>query len=145
MARAKVTMEVEGLDDLYETLTKVAPTQARSILRQTVHGLAGNVRDELKKVVKKKSGALAKSIRAYRLRGDGPDKPVSEVRGGSTAPYMLMLEFGTSKTKAQPFITPTTERFRPQLAEHYRKEFGEKLAKSLARKPRAKKGVIHVR
>lgn len=140
MARAKVTMEIEGLDDLFETLRNVAPNRARSILRQTVHGLAGNVRDELKKAVKKDTGALAKSIKAYRLRGEGPDKPVSEVRGGSTAPYMIMLEYGTSKTKAQPFIVPTTERFKPQLAEHYRKEFAEKFAKSLARKPRAKKG-----
>lgn len=139
--RTKITMQVEGLDELYDNLTNVAPSQARSILRQAVHGLAAEVRDELKRVVKKDSGQLAKSIKAYRLRGDGPDKPVSEVRGGSTAPYMLMLEFGTSKTKAQPFITPTAERFRPQLSEHYRKEFAEKFAKSIARAAKkAKKG-----
>lgn len=137
-----VTFEVDGFEDLYETLTQVAPTRARSILRQTVHGLAGEVRDALKRNVKKDSGQLAKSIKAYRMRGEGPDQHVSEVRGGSSAPYMLMLEFGTSKTKAQPFIVPTTENLRPQLPEIYRKEFAEKFAKSLERatKRAAKKG-----
>lgn len=130
------TMQITGLEELRETLTNTAPREANNILRNTVHGLAGVVRDELKAAVAKDTRALEKSIKAVRRRGK-PNFPVSEVRGGGTAPYMLMLEFGTSKTKAQPFIVPTTEQMRPQVPSIYREQFGKKLEASLAK--RAKK------
>jgi HK97 gp10 family phage protein len=125
-------LKVSGIDELKVMLEDIAPSTARSILRQAVHGIAGDVRDKLKDRVKKRSSRLAKSIKAYRRSGK-PDAPESEVRGGSTAPYMLMLEFGTKRTKAQPFIGPTAQEFRPQLPAIYREQFGKKLEKSLAR------------
>lgn len=135
MARG-LSLRIEGLEDLQETLRNYLPREARNILRNTVHGIAGRVRDELKKNVTKDTRALEKSIKAVRRRGK-PDFPVSEVRGGATAPYMLMLEYGTSRTLAQPFIVPTVEQVRPKLAGIYREEFGKKLEQ--AAKKRAKR------
>jgi HK97 gp10 family phage protein len=131
-SRQSSHLQVEGLDDLKDMLNNIAPSTARSILRQAVHGIAGDVRDRLKARVKKRSGRLAKTIFAVRRSGT-PDHPVSEVRGGGDAPYMLMLEFGTKRTKAQPFIIPTVSEFTPKLGEIYREQFGKKLEKSLAR------------
>lgn len=51
---------------------------------------------------------------------------------------MLMLEFGTSRTRAQPFIVPTTEELRPKQAEIYREQFFAKLKKALEREARRK-------
>lgn len=136
MARKAVTLQIVGLDELRDTLKNTAPREANNILRATVHAIAGEVRDELRKTVPKETRALERSIKAVRRRGK-PNHPVSEVRGGGTAPYMLMLEFGTSKTKAQPFIVPTTEQMRPKMPALYREEFGKKLEANLAK--RAKK------
>ncbi len=128
----QTSMVMEGLDELREMLTDIAPREANNILRATVHGIAGRVRDKMRQLVKKRTGRLDKSIKAVRRRG-GPNFPVSEVRLGATAPYGLMLEFGTSKTKAQPYIVPTVEQMRPGLPNEYREEFGKKLEANLRR------------
>ena len=127
-----ISLELLGADDLQKTLADFAPKEARNILRATVQALAGKVRDELRKNVKQPTGQLRKSIRSVRRRGT-ENEIVSEVRGGSTAPYMLMLEFGTSKTRAQPFIGPTVEQMRPDLLRFYREEFGKKFTASVAK------------
>lgn len=129
----QTSMVIEGLDELKEMLTEIAPREANNILRATVHGLAGRVRDVMKEKVKKRTGKLGKSIKAVRRRGK-PNAHISEVRVGADAPYGLMLEFGTSKTTAQPFILPTVESLRPSLPQIYREEFGKKLEQALARK-----------
>lgn len=126
-------IQIEGLDELRDQLANVAPREANNILRAAVHGLAGQVRDEMRARVPTRTTALQKSIRAVRRRGK-PNFPVSEVRGGGGAPYMLMTEFGTSHSKAQPFIVPTVEAMRPGMADEYRKQFGKKLERALARK-----------
>lgn len=130
-------IQVTGIAELKDMLEDLAPNEARNVLRNAVNGLAGVVRDKLKDAVKKRSGDLAKSIKVVRRRGK-PNFPVSDVRGGGTAPYMLMLEFGTSKTRPQPFIVPTTERMRPKLPDYYREEFGKKLEKQLERRAKRK-------
>jgi HK97 gp10 family phage protein len=132
----KTSIAVEGLDELRETLSDIAPREVNNILRAAVHGLAGVIRDAMRQAVKKRTGRLGKTIVAVRRRG-GPNFPVSEVRVGHRAPYGLMLEFGTSRTRAQPYILPTVERARPALPETYREQFGKKLEANLAR--RAKK------
>lgn len=138
MARiAKLTsMQFVGLEELRETLTEVAPREANNILRNTVHAVAGVVRDRMKVKVVKDTRDLEKSIYTIRRRGK-PNFPVSEVRMRATPhSHGLMLEFGTSKTRAQPFIVPTVEELRPDSTRIYREEFGKKLEKSLAKSAR---------
>jgi HK97 gp10 family phage protein len=132
----KTSMELTGMEELGEQFTTNGPREARNIARQAVHGLAVRVRDVLKRRVAKRSKALMKSIKAVRRRGK-PDFPVSEVRLGSSAPYGLMLEFGTSDTRAQPYIVPGVEELRMQVPQHYREEFGAKYEKAMARKAKA--------
>lgn len=131
------SISYDGREELRETLTNLAPNEARNIMRQATYGLARRVEEVLRSRVKKRRGALADSLFSVRRRGTS-DEIVSEVRGGAKAPYMLMLEFGTSRTRAQPFIVPGVESVRPELRDWYREEFAQKLAKTLAR--RARKG-----
>jgi HK97 gp10 family phage protein len=135
MARAK--FHLDGFKELRALLRDKAPKESRNLLRATVHGVAVRARDEMKRRVKVDDGDLKKSIKAVRRRGE-PDAPVSDVRGGATAPYALMLEYGTSKTRAQPFITPTVESMRPGLSNVYREEYVDKLVKSIARAAKKK-------
>lgn len=133
----KTSIQIEGLEELQEMLADIAPREANNILRNTVHGIAGRVRDEMKRRVKKRTGSVQKGIYALRRRGM-PNFPVSEVRLRKTD-HGLMLEFGTSKTKAQPYIVPTVESMRGGMVDTYREEFGKKLEQSLAKQ--AKKGL----
>lgn len=130
---------VFGAHELRDLLKHEAPREARNIMRATVHGVAGRAQDGLKARIKKTTRRAEKSIKLVRRRSD-ENYPVTDVRGGSNAPYLIMLNYGTSKTKAQPFIEPTAEELRPQLEQIYREEFGEKLVKSIAR--RAKKAAM---
>lgn len=134
--RASANVQVEGIKELRKTLTEFAPKQVDNLLRQAVFALARDARDKMKRRVKKRSSRLAKSIYAVRRRGK-PGLHVSEVRGGATAPYGFILEFGSRSTKAQPFITPTVEQLRAKLAEHYRENFGKQLEKAMAKRARA--------
>jgi HK97 gp10 family phage protein len=132
----QTAMQIDGIEELKETLTGFAPREVNNILRNTVHGLAGRVRDELRRNVPKRTRDLERSIITVRRRGK-PGFPISDVRGGGTAPYMLMTEFGTKHSPAQPFIVPTVESMRGDVPRHYREEFGKKLEAAL--KKRAKK------
>lgn len=129
---SKTSIVVEGLEELREMFADIAPREANNILRATVHAVAGEVRDEMKRRVKKRTGAVQKGIYALRRRG-GPNFPVSEVRIRGVA-HGLMLEFGTSRTKAQPYIVPTVEGMRQKMPETYREQFGKKLEANLARR-----------
>lgn len=126
------SMQIEGLEELKETLLEVSPREANNILRATVHGLAGRVRDVMKTRVKVDQGEVRDGIYALRRRGK-QNFPVSEVRIRNTD-HALMLEFGTSKTRPQPYIVPTVEGLRGQVPGMYREEFGKKFEKAMARR-----------
>jgi HK97 gp10 family phage protein len=128
----QTAIQIDGMEALEEMLGDVAPREARQINRNAVHGLAGLVRDQMKANVKVDTGEVRDGIYALRRRGK-PDFPVSEVRIRKTD-HGIMLEFGTSKTKPQPYIVPTVEQMRPQMTQYFREQMGEKLEKALARK-----------
>lgn len=130
-------LQVEGLDELSKMLTDIAPREANKLLSDAVFEIAVIVRDEMKRRVKKRTGKLAKSFTAIRKRKKGRSF-FAEVRGGGGAPYMLMLEFGTRHSRAQPFITPTTESVRPRLTPLYKEKFGARYEKALAKEAKAK-------
>lgn len=132
----RTSIQIEGLDELMDKLTVVAPREANNILRNAVHAVAGQVRNRMKQRVKKFSRDLEKSIYAKRRRGL-PGFPISDVRlRGTPHSHGLMLENGTSRTKAQPFIAPTVNEIGPQTPQIYREEFGVKLEKALAKRGR---------
>lgn len=132
MARKETTLVV-GVAELRDMLRNYAPNEARNIIRQTVHGIAAEVAKGVRSRVKQRGKRLLKSIKVVRRRGE-PNAPRSDVRAGSTAPYAIMLEYGTSKTKAQPYVGPTVEEFRPRMPEIMKRQFVEKLVKSIARR-----------
>lgn len=89
----KPRVEITGVDDVNELLTKIAPKQAKNIMRATVHGIAGTIRDDAKSFAPKDEGTLKKSIKAKRERGK-PGLVVSTVRVLRRAFYWRFLEYG---------------------------------------------------
>jgi len=134
-------VRLDGLEELDRMANRIAPKKARSLARSSVHKVAGQVRDEMRQRAPKDDGTLRRAIFTKRERGT-QDSVSSAVRiaHGKTAKhdawYWHMVEFGTVRLLARPFIEPTVENVQPKLPNLYREEFGRRLEKELEREAR---------
>src|SRR6185295_17914826 len=94
MARAAVSIRLDGVADLNKMLEDLAPNEADNLLRTTVHGIAGVARDRIAAAAPFKH--LRRGFQALRRRGQ-KGKPVSEVRARSSANDWRWFEFGTAE------------------------------------------------
>ena len=109
-------IEVTGTAEMEALLTQIAPKHARNIMRATVHGIATEVRKDVRKNAPVgDTGTIKKAVKAKRRRSP-PDKPASTVEfttgKGAThdAYYWRFHEYGTVKMPASPFVAPAKER-----------------------------------
>lgn len=138
---ARVSMSIEGLDAVSDVLAKVGPREARNLLRNTVHAVAGQIRNDMRKRAPKDEGTLRKAITAKRerMRGGVVASNVTITHGKGVrhnAFYWHMIEYGTSQSVAKPFIVPSVEAMRPQIPGIFTREFGAKYEQMMARKLR---------
>ncbi len=139
---ARVSMSIEGLDAVSDVLAKVGPREARNLLRNTVHAVAGQLRDDMRQRAPKDEGTLRKAITAKRekMRGNQVASNITITHGKGVrhnAFYWHMVEYGTVKDQAQPFITPSVEAMRPQIPGIFTREFGAKYQELMQRKLKA--------
>lgn len=131
-------LEITGIKEFRKMASTLAPRQARNLARSTVHGVAGEIRKDMRKRAPRDEGTLRKAIKAVRRRMQG-NTAISDVRiehGGGVkndAWYWHFLEFGTQRQSAQPFIQPTVSEMEPRLPAIWADQFGKKLEKALAR------------
>ena len=139
---ARVSMSIEGLDAVSDVLAKVGPREARNLLRNTVHAVAGQLRDDMRQRAPKDEGTLRKAITAKRekMRGNQVASNITITHGKAVrhnAFYWHMVEYGTVKDQAQPFITPSVEAMLPQIPGIFTREFGAKYQDLMQRKLKA--------
>lgn len=147
MARQPISMSVDGFDAVSDVLKKVAPREARNILRNTVHAVAGEIRNEMRQRVKETvedTGTLRKAIvsRRERPRGNIVASNVTITHGKrhrNNAYYWHMVNYGTVNTGGEGarFIETTVEAMRPQIPGIFTREFSVKYEQLLQRKLRA--------
>lgn len=142
MARQPVSMSIEGLDAVSDVLAKVGPREARNLLRNTIHAVAGDLRDDMRQRAPKDDGTLRKAITAKRerVRGDEVASNITITHGKRerhNAYYWHMVEWGTMKDTAQPYITPAVESLRPQIPGIFTREFAVKYEQLMQRKLKA--------
>jgi len=135
-------MSIEGLDAVSDVLAKVGPREARNLLRNTVHAVAGQLRDDMRQRAPEDEGTLRKAITAKRekMRGNQVASNITITHGKAVrhnAFYWHMVEYGTVKDQAQPFITPSVEAMRPQIPGIFTREFGVKYEQMMQRKLKA--------
>jgi len=135
-------VHLQGLEDVQRALEVVTPRESKNILRRTTLRVAQQVRDQVKEKTPVKTGNLKRAIKAKRGRGDRTAVTatvVADRSGGRSgkAYHWHLLEFGTVKMPAQPFISPTVEGMRGEVPGIYRREFGNELEKEMQK--RAKK------
>lgn len=127
----KATVTLRGIDDVNDLLTKVAPRQGYNIMRATVHGMAGQIRDEAKKKAPKDEGDLRKGIKAKRERSVR-GRLLSTVRAAPF--YWRFLEYGQGPDNVEhAFFLRSVEEFRADMHARFLTEFGKKWEAALAR------------
>lgn len=89
----RVDTKIEGIEDINALLSKVAPKKAKNIMRATVHGVAGQVRNDAKKAMPSDTGDMKRSTKAKRRRQRG-NKIASDVIVEKKAFYWRFLEYG---------------------------------------------------
>lgn len=117
MAKIRVDMKLEGLDEALKAFNRFDQKQ-RIALRSVVRKTSNSVRTGARGRIHNISGELSKSIKAKYAK----DGFSSEVGAGSKkAFYAHMVEFGTVKMSARPFMNPTAEEVKPQYLEGVRR------------------------
>lgn len=146
MAERTRSLEITGIKEFRRMCLQLAPREARNLARSTVHGVAGRVRNEMRKKAPRDEGDLRKSIKAKRRRMQG-DTAISDVRiehgrrAKNDAWYWHFIEFGTQQHAAQPYIRPTVQEIEDQIPQIFADEFGKRLEKALEKHAK-RQGVV---
>jgi len=89
------TVEIHGMQALLANLQQLPDDLRRKVLRRALRQGAAMVRDEARRIVRRKSGALAKGITVVSSRGNGQRGTVAYKVGLRRAVfYGRFLEFG---------------------------------------------------
>ncbi len=130
----KIKTEVHGVDDVQRLLMQIAPKHARNIMRSTIHGVAGEIRDEARARAPTDGPpkTFAPAIKTKRGRGT-PTTVRSDVIVERRAFFWKFLEYGTSSMSAKPTFGPVVEAMRHKFEATYVRQFKAKFAASLAR------------
>ena len=134
-----MSVTLHGIKDVERMLESFAPREAKNLLRATIHGVAGDVRDEIKRKAPDDpatiKGDLIRTTKTKRERVKGSFIS-STVR--IRAFYWLFIERGTVKMAANPFIRRSIMAVEPRLNRIFVTQFGQKLEARLARLTKAR-------
>jgi len=105
MAKTKIKIDVDGIDDVLREFDRF-DRESRENLRKAVRRNANALRKAIRGRAPVDTGNLRNSIRAkYEKDGFGADVGPTRPKGS----HAHLLEFGTVKMAAKPFITPAAE------------------------------------
>ncbi len=128
----KLDPKIHGIAEVNDLLSRIAPREAKNLMRATVHGLAGQVARDAKAAMPRDKGVLKKATKAKRRRGR-PGLLRSDVIVERRAYYWRFLEYGTSKVREYAFFARAVEKLRANWEETWLRIFGRKLESRLAR------------
>lgn len=105
MAKVRVNFKVDGADEVLRNFNLFSQ-KARVGLRKVVKTTTLKISKSARGRVPTRSGDLRKSIKAKYTK-DGFSSDITA--GGTKAFYAHMVEFGTVKMPAHPFLFPSAE------------------------------------
>ena len=154
-----ITTRIEGLDELEKQLRALGLELGLKTLRSALMATAAPLRKEMKRLapespadspprlrkgrkglVEIRPGFLKHRIRARSAirRGGRSNKylsgsQVAMVRVGAWTPYAGFVEYGTSKTRAQPFVRPAAHNKRAELNNRFKEYLKKRIDKAVER------------
>lgn len=127
-----MTVELKGLNDIDDMLSKIAPRQAQNIMRATIHGVAGTIRDDAKKAMPVDEGDMRKGTKIKRertVRG----QLLSTVRVAG-AFYWRFVEYGQGPDGVEvAMFGKAVAKYRSRQNEIFLQQFGKKFEAALVR------------
>lgn len=124
---------ITGIADVNRLLSQIAPTEAKNLMRATVHGLATDLVKSARERMPVDSGDMKRSTGAKRERGNRTTL-ASSVRVAGIAFYWRYLEYGQGPDRVEhAFFLQSLEALRPDLDRRYLEIFVDKLIARLKR------------
>lgn len=129
----KKTVTIRGVDDVNNLLGKIAPRQANNIMRATINGMAGEIRDDAKANMPEDEGTMKKATRSKRNR-TRYGVHSSSVMVTKAAFYWRFLEYGQGPDRIEyGMFMRAVEKFRGKMDQLFLTQFGKKWEAALAR------------
>lgn len=129
----KARIQVRGIEDVNEVLSKIAPNHARNIMRATVHGVASTITKDAKTHMSEDTGEMKKATKAKRERGK-PDYIQSTVRVAESAFYWRFREYGQGPDGVEDaMFMKAVAKFQAQFDEIFMTQFVKKFEAAVAR------------
>lgn len=124
----KLAISVKGARGLSEKMNRVAEGLRGEILLTAAQTGAIAVEGSAKSLVARRSGQTARSIRREVVKSEANIAVVKVTAGGPGVhggrPVPFFLEFGTRKTRAQPFMRPAVRKNRGVVGRYIRGTIG---------------------
>lgn len=131
----RIDAELRGVDDVKRVLDKVAPREARNIMRATVGGMAAELRNDARKEAPKDEGDLRKDIAVKRRRNQG-SLVRADVIVRARSYYWRFVEYGTTKLAENAFFLRTLRSFESRAMKSFLDQFVRRFTQALARAAR---------
>lgn len=134
-------LQIDGMEEVKRTLGEFLPREATNILRRTITKVAAGIRRDMRQAAPKDEGVLRRAIISRRSRGtpNTVEAGVYITHGKgqkNDAWYWHFVEWGTVDTRAQPFIVPTVESWRPKISATFRNELRPQIEREIAKRAR---------
>jgi HK97 gp10 family phage protein len=108
MAKKNPVLHVEGADALNKALRSVGDRAGGLVLRKAAEAGAKVIEDEAKRLAPRDTGALAAGITAEARRIQ-QGRAVFDIGIGKREWYGRLVELGTEKMPAHPFLRPALD------------------------------------
>ncbi len=135
-----ISADVTGTDALLKALKQFPENIQKNVMTGAVRAAAKPIIDDARANVPVDSGNLKKSIGVVKRKSDDKTKihfSVTPRKGGKNDGfYGHMIEFGTSKMAAQPFMRPAFEKQDQQSIEAAKKYMAKRIDKEIEKAKR---------
>jgi HK97 gp10 family phage protein len=111
----RITVRITGIEQVVKAMKEIGLRQSANVIRNSIHSQASQARDE--------------------VRANAPVHPVVEHGNNvkNDAYYWHMVEYGTIKMPAQPFIAPVIKKYMETAEPAVRQEVIERIEQKLQR------------
>lgn len=141
-----ISAKIDGLKELEEALGKLPEELGEKVLQRTLFAAAGSLKKEAAakapqgqlphwvgrkaKGLRVEPGNLRKAIRLRRMRKVDRGAAI-EMYVAKRAFYAYFWEFGTSKMRAKPFLAPTFDNRKEEVAGRIKDLLGQQIDKAV--------------
>lgn len=123
-----VWAEIEGIDELNKTITEMIkglnPDKVEPILNKGARIITNTAK---KNIRREKTGNLKRGIKTKKLKPYAWNQPAPSIAcvDRKIAPHGHLLEFGTSKMPAYPYLRPAVQSKGQQVIDYVTKRIGK--------------------